>query len=319
MKEKVAVIIHSFHQRTKSHEFFVEILEREYEVVCLFDESWNGKKRIPLRKIKKFSKIFFFHTLHYKEEILKLKNHDVFLVPMMDGVYNTPDRFWEELLFCKVISFSSTLHDRLRKLGLKSCLVRFYPKPNWENRNRTDSRLPNLYFWQRVNEINWSLIKKLVNPNQVNRVYLNPTVDPGQKFEEPSQEDIEKYKIEYVPWFETKAEHEVFLEKIDLFVAPRVREGIGFSFLNAMSKGCVIIGNNQPTLNEYITNENGFLFNINELHPLDLTTYQSMREKLLKCVILGKSEWEKDKELLMEFLRKNTEKQKPWYVGIFKK
>ena len=57
-------------------------------------------------------------------------------------------------------------------------------------------------------------------------------------------------------------EYADLLGSCGLFAAPRRKEGIGLSFLDAMARGAFVLGYDSPTMNEYIRHaETGWLFN----------------------------------------------------------
>ena len=51
------------------------------------------------------------------------------------------------------------------------------------------------------------------------------------------------------------------LRRAGIYFAPRLYEGIGISFLEAMAMGKAVVAPDNPTMNEYVThNVNGFLY-----------------------------------------------------------
>ena len=56
------------------------------------------------------------------------------------------------------------------------------------------------------------------------------------------------------------------LSRCNIFIAPRLYEGIGLTFLEAMANGMVVLSPNSPTMNEYIQNNiNGVFLPYSEL------------------------------------------------------
>jgi len=61
-------------------------------------------------------------------------------------------------------------------------------------------------------------------------------------------------------WFFNRNEYEKILCSKQIYIAPRIKEGIGLSFLS-MAAGRVVVAPNFPTMNEYIIHtENGYLY-----------------------------------------------------------
>ena len=50
------------------------------------------------------------------------------------------------------------------------------------------------------------------------------------------------------------------LSKCNIFIVPRLYEGIGLTFLEAMASGMVVLSSNFPTMNEYIQNNINGIF-----------------------------------------------------------
>ena len=64
------------------------------------------------------------------------------------------------------------------------------------------------------------------------------------------------------------------LEKYALYIAPRIYEGIGMSFLKAMALGRCVIAVDNPTMNEYIQHGNtGLLFDINNTESIHIEDF----------------------------------------------
>ena len=99
--------------------------------------------------------------------------------------------------------------------------------------------------------------------NQKINIHIHKSIDPGQEYICPSENDEKKYNITYSSWFDTKDEMKEFCKDKGLYIAPRFQEGIGMSFLEAMAQGKVVIANNESTMNEYIKNgKTGYLTNL---------------------------------------------------------
>ena len=90
----------------------------------------------------------------------------------------------------------------------------------------------------------------------------------------------------------------------DVFVSPRKQEGIGMSFLEALSMGKYIVANNDSTMNEYIKNRKiGFLIDkntktkINISNIINAKAYREINSKIV-------SKWNRDKNKIIKFSEK---------------
>ena len=61
--------------------------------------------------------------------------------------------------------------------------------------------------------------------------------------------------------FLPKSEYLSLSEKCNVFIAPRKKEGIGITIVEAISKGMFVVGYNDSTMNEYVSDKKlGFIF-----------------------------------------------------------
>lgn len=109
-----------------------------------------------------------------------------------------------------------------------------------------------VFFWQRTNSINIELLDKLFKNYKINTFYYHKAIDPCYKSPEFLPK-IWKNKIEYSEWYKNKEDLTNTILKSAIYIAPRIREGIRMSFLEAMAAGRYVIAVNKPTMNEYIT------------------------------------------------------------------
>lgn len=82
------------------------------------------------------------------------------------------------------------------------------------------------------------------------RTALDYSVPRSTEFKLP--ERIFETSIINVPHFHTWQEYNQVASRFNLFIAPRFYEGIGLTVTEAMARGSVVLGNNAPTMNEYI-------------------------------------------------------------------
>lgn len=298
--EKIAYIGHSYHLKTKSTEFFIDLLSRYYEVDCIADDSWNGGQKPELDKIDDSYKAVIFFQMISRNSLKNLKCKNIIFVPMYDQSGDFNNAYWYYFRNLKVICFSRTLKERLDSLGFFTLGVKYYPKPEKMDRGLENS----CFFWQRSNRINWEVVKILLSKSKVNAIHLHKAVDPGQILMLPSAKDTRKYKFEYTDWFKTKASYLKAMSKCQIYVAPRPREGIGFSFLEAMARGKAVVAVNQPTMNEYIQDGfNGYLYNIDDLRPIDFSNIDSIRENARYSIEQGNEEWQKQEKSIIDFIQ----------------
>jgi len=132
-KQKLAFIDHPFHKKTKSTQFVKEILSKEYIVIELWNEIWEDGKIISIDYLNKnnFDIICFFQHLLPCKYLKKLKCKNIVWFPMWDREVNRTYFDWIKLLplNIKIVSFSKTLFDKVKKLGFyKSKIIKLRTK-----------------------------------------------------------------------------------------------------------------------------------------------------------------------------------------------
>lgn len=263
-KIKIAFIDHSFHKKTKSSNFFLDLLKDKYTIDIYYDTKWQDKKVFDFDSLnnEEYHAIIFWQINYNIKYIRNLKCKNIIYIPMYDDfISNTFTPFyWKQFNSVKFISFSKTLHDYLTAKGLDSFHVQYFAEIK-QNIKKIYTESLTAFFWYRIEKINWETIKKFITPSSFKKIYIQNHPDPNQKKLQISKEDIEKYNIEIIDWFDSKEEYINIIKSIDVYFTPRIYEGIGLSFLEVMSYGKYIVAFDKPTMNEYIMhNKNGFLY-----------------------------------------------------------
>lgn len=259
MKELIAYVGHAYHNKTKSTVFLIEYLKEFFEVDVFLDDWGNGNKfDYELLDKKEYKAIIFFQSLPPKEDFDKLKCRNIIYFPMHDHVVHWNFYKWYDYKDCKMINFCKHTHEKLMKWGFSSIYLQYFPEPKeFSPGNKNE-----VFFWQRCKQINIKNVKKLFKTNKGYKIHIHKSPDPGIEFIAPSAKDEDTFKITYSTWFDTREEMLDVIRQKQIYIAPRPVEGIGMSFLEAMSMGKVVVANNEKTMNEYITHgKTGYLFN----------------------------------------------------------
>jgi len=308
-KKSAAYIDHSFHKKTKASEFVKKLLSEEYALTELWDESWKGGKGISVDYLNKnnFHTIFFFQNLPPCKYLKKLNCKRIVWYPMWDSEVNRSYSEWLRYLpfNIKIVSFSKILFNKLSKMGFDSIYLQYYMNPNSLNENHLikDNDI-NIFFWNRVNKINWQTVKRLIGNNKINKVIFRNNPDPGYKILLPSEKDIEKYNIKIIKGWIEKDKYKKLLSECNVFIAPRPYEGIGMSFLEALALGMCVIAPNNATMNEYIIlGENGYLYDLRNSKEIDLSNFVEIRKNARRMAINGFKKWEQEKYKMLEFIK----------------
>ncbi len=306
--EKIAFIDHSYHKKTKSSEFFITFLKEKYIVDVIWDESWCNNKPLDVSSIdENYYAVIFWQNI-YPETVNKVRSKcaNIIFIPMYDASILAPMEYWNDIMNVKVINFSKTLHNKTCDLGFQSFYIQYFPdykfyvKVHGESERKSTN---SVFFWNRREELNWNVVKELIGNQQIDKIHIHKALDPDCKFFPPSSEDEKKYNITYSSWFETRSDYISELNKHNIYIAPRLTEGIGFSFLEAMAMGKAVIAVDAPTMNEYIENgKNGYLFSLDDPIELNMGDILKVQKNARQTVQDGIKKWHEHKEKIYSFI-----------------
>lgn len=299
--ETVLFVDHIFHVKTKSFDFLVKILQKRFIVKTVyvdpnsrFDPSilQDEADYVVLAQVD-------FITPHFISQGRK-----VIVFQMFDGSNGLPDEHWILNRQARYINFSQSLHTRAVQLGCESLLVKYAPDP---------ARLPAVadydslrcFFWNRLPDslINTQSVGKLLK-GQLDSCHIHLPRDDGKVGSESVEDDFD-CKVTTSNWFDSKAAFDDVLGTCNVFVAPRVAEGIGHAFLDAMARGMVVIAWDYSTHNEYISNwHNGILYNesVNHVNLRDRTDLVKIGTLARVAIENDYEQWQRDGDRINDFI-----------------
>lgn len=308
---RIAYLDHSFHRTTRSTEFLPELLVRHGHVVDYFwDDAWQGGKPVAWNDVASYDVVIMFQSYCLPEKRYFREAHpNVVYIPMLDqfGLWQGPvfnlAAFWEPFQGSKVLNFSNAVHGMATGFGLASHCVRYYqpkrvlPAPPREGLHG--------FFWlRREQQLSWKTIRRLLGETRFDSFHLHLATDPGTPPAElPSADDMARYRITTSTWFENKADLNAVMEKANVYFAPRVEEGIGQSFLEAMARGQCVVAPNQGTMNEYILpGVNGLLYDLQSPKPLDFSAAVALGAQAKAGTVTGRAIWQEAEADLVRFI-----------------
>ena len=251
---KILFIDHIFHKQTRSSDFFVDILESFSSVdIVYIDPDLTNKNLLEGVCLSEYDRICFWQIMPKSHEISLLPKNRTILIPMYDACCTWTYRKWSQFRGFRFITFCEKIHNILLDLGIASCSVKYVPeivRPD----SLADSKKKTAFIWKRTPNFNLPLVIQMFKRNGIDKIICHG-VSENQRYED---RDID---IEYTNgWFKTHEDYLGILLKCNYFFAPRLYEGIGMGFLEAMGLGLCVISPNQATMNEYIVdNVNGYL------------------------------------------------------------
>lgn len=310
MSLQILFIDHSFHVKTKSSQFFIEFLNTLGNVSLEFEDCWNGK---PIeRNYEAMSRSFDIVVVWQLEEVIKQfkksKHKNIIFVPMYDSICQINKEFWDDLRNTKVVCYSAKLAAMCNSRNLDHYHIQYYPKHFQPSLAGYSTK--KLYFWQRRSFPNWRTVNEILPGCQFDMVHLHSALDPEVVVKpgtSPTISEMGQEKFRGSKWYEDKEAFLAEFKEFNLFFVPREREGIGFSFLDAMELGLIPIGFNYSTFNEYIVDGlNGFIVDTNQ--RIDLPNIEIIADKLKYYIKKGRQVYEQKLSKLGNFVLKPVKK-----------
>lgn len=314
IKKKCLFIDHKYHSTTSSTRFLIDILSSDYQVEVLFLEDFSSNSFEGI--LAKSADLYLVFQYDFIAPFLLSNNKKVLIVPMYDGTGEMAPIHWLSMSDGLFLNFSEVLHKTHISLGLNSLYQRFYPDPkNYPRFSESSLKEDSLFFWERqpvsglcVDWLAHQLNKQSFSPK---KIHLHQSSDPGQytKRHDTLVKDIfPNRKITTSTWFKNKADFLETLAQFSIYIAPRKAEGIGFSFIDAIACGMVILAHDKPTMNEYIVNNvNGIIFDT-ELPDFRLINIEKLRTESIKTFIEGHESWNNFIPLLLSTIGDYLEK-----------
>jgi hypothetical protein len=313
---KVIFIGNAYHKKTQSHQFFTEILAQEFTVdyYAVHSEKKNPYLSPPIVDNIFYDVVIFWQVKPDKNLLKNIAYRKILFFPMYDACLNWYIEKWISLSSQNItfICFSKILYQQLSNYGFHVYYLQYFPKAintitNWGNPN-------SCFHWFRRMTVRTSILQKLF-PN-IDTIHVHQAPDPDISCDD---NDIPQENVTTSEWFDTTQELNHHILRYGLYLAPRIHEGIGMSFLEAMSMGRCVIAPNMPTMNEYIQHKvNGLLYDINNPQAFDVTIQDIMtiQKNTYAYMQAGSEQWQNDKSKLLDIVKnfsKNTIKPSKRY------
>jgi len=306
LKPKCLYLGHFFHSKTKSTDFLKVHIRQYYKVdeILVDPDSASLVDQLNQVPLEDAALIIIFQ-LEFILPIIYRRCRKVICVPMYDACGSLPDSHFQMMSGSAIINFSSTLHIRCLRLGLNSFYWKFYPPLTDRERSPSVSHGPKVFFWHRNDQVTLDEVLRIFPPNKGYGIHLHWARDDGKKIDPDSMSLLNGYADHTLSfWFEKKSEMIECMESCDLFFAPRLSEGIGMGFLDAMAHGLVPVAFDFPTHNEYIVNHyNGILVNkVTGPLRIDENSIEQIRSNMYWFMRIGREVFERSAESLDAFI-----------------
>ena len=322
MKKKLAYVDYWSHKNTKSGDFLRDILSENFEITNFW---WKENDNIPLDQLDKFDYIFFFHVMFPYQVMKRFKNKKIMWAPMYDAL-NFRNNFFKKIFWkqisnlgIKILIFSKKISESIGNENIKFLKLNYYLKPNENNESRLLKKI-NIFFWDRgrIRLEDWL---KYFDKKEINEIIYFQKFDPNLDINGDNYlEKFKDFKIKVIK--ESFLPKEKFLElskNCNVFIAPRKKEGIGIALVEAISRGQYIVGYDDATMNEYITDEKiGFLYNEKVLNQVKAENIIDNYDFRLKNANLKYAEWNDSKRKILNFFdEKNELVKRIYFIPLF--
>lgn len=292
-------IRHAYHSKTKSNDFLIDILKSSFNIT-LFDidpYTQNIEEMLKSVPAKDFDVLLLFQLPidgNLIKKYIKFKKGVFF--PMFDGAPDRKNHIWLSWKDFNIINFSKTLHLELLNLGLSSFYIQYFPKP-------IDVELGNeksVFFWHRITKLNINIFEKIFKSLSIENVHIHKATDPQNEFVNPTLDNL---NIEYSTWYNSKNDMLKDIEKCSIYIAPRLYEGIGMSFLEAMGMGRCVIATDTATMNEYIVDgKTGILYDFDNPCLNKQYDIRAIQKNTFNYINDGYIKWEKEKYKIINYI-----------------
>lgn len=305
--EKLLFVDHAYHQKTRSADFFVDVLRRAYAVETCYLAPEQRPDPSVLAAAHR-ADIVVLWQLDFLAPVFLAMGKRVIVIPMFDGSGGMPDLHWLFAARARFCNFSLVLHERIRMAGGATMLLRYFPEPVAEADLPRFDRL-RAFFWQRRPDhgIHFDLVDRLIG-HELDALHLHNVADVPGRFSPQPRRDA-GYAYSESTWFRDKADYAACLAQANVFIAPRVAEGIGMALLEAMAQGKLVLAHDAPTNSEYISSwQNGILFNKDhEPSPICIwPVAERLGRMAWRTVVEGRRQWLAAHPAIIEWIAGST-------------
>lgn len=302
---RVCLVDHAYHQRTRSTSFVKHDLLAEHDVDELWDDRWHSGIAPDAAEIveRNYDLIVVLQASEVVAELVRAGATNLAFIPMWDNAKRLSDKYWRGLGDVRILSFCHALHRRMQRLGVLSTYAQYYPDPGTLEPVGDFETLRG-FFWQRHFELTWDDITVLIGEAPFAGMHIHLAQDPDAETRSlPSSEEVAQHNITTSSWFGTREEYLDVLARSNVFFAPRLSEGIGFSFLEAMAMGMCVVAVDQPTMSEYLTDGvSGLLWSVGKPRPLEFAQAAEMGRRAREASLVGRERWLSELPRLRDFL-----------------
>ena len=276
MRMKLLFIDHECHRMTRSTDFFLDIIRKEFEVE---EHYYSRCYETGSKEVAAKSDCVIIWEFPISRRRFFFPGRSNIFIPMYDNEWASYWQ-WKRIAWSGmgVISFCNKVSAHARKCGVTNLLdVRFFPDPASLPQLKGDPK--KVFLWER---------------GDICRDFAERLFPSSAGFSFDIKRDGEFL------------DRDVYLERLakcGIVIAPRRKEGIGMAFLEAMAMGKCVVANDDATMNEYIVNgETGILFSCDEKRPVTMENVEYVIGNVAKSAIEMFARWKADSANINDFI-----------------
>lgn len=302
---RLLFIGHALHLNSRSSDFFVRFLEGFAQVSLLYvlPEAFDDIGLIESLCFSSFDAVILWQV-DFLASFFLSRGCATIVVPMLDASAGLPAVHWLSMKGALVISFSRDIHLLASCNGIRSVYARYFPQPltfGWDQDSGMEGDL-SLFFWERnpFSSLNAAHVIREFS-SLVDHIHIHRS-ENCQASKLLSLDELARLsrgaRITCSSWFSDRESLQRVLIASQIYIAPRLCEGIGHAFLEAMAAGRLVVAHGAGTHSDYISHgRNGYLVDLEKHMPasrvdFSLAARSAIRERLAVDVSRYAGAWD---------------------------
>jgi len=287
----VLFVDHACHLKTKSADFFLEILRREHTVETHYYER-AYRCNIPAEKVAAADLVVFWEFLPDRYRIA-IPGKPCLFVPMYDNEWGSK---WQWMRIAKsgmaVLSFCDAVTRHAKACGIENILTVHYALDPAQFKDEGGDMRQAIY-WDRGN-FTEKQIRALFVPDAIGQLTVQRDFLPSDQYAD-------------------------FIKRFGVYVAPRRKEGIGMAFLEQLARGKCVVAHDDATMNEYIEDgKTGILRNFDAPSaPITRENIAAVQGNVKSAAQTYYQRWMKEREEVNPFVAAIAQTPCTYSVGSF--
>jgi len=189
-------------------------------------------------------------------EVLYGSRRRLVWLPMWDSLWFRSSSWWAQLPgHLRIVAFSDAIAEKAVNMAATICKIKYFKNPEKYARIH-DNASSTLFYWNRTNLFSASSLCAICRYAGARKLILLNAPDPN--YVPYNQQELVSIcnciNVELHQQFISRPEYIRISREANIFLSPRLTEGVGMAFLEALARGAGVVAVDNPTMNEYIMN-----------------------------------------------------------------